>query len=160
MGRVDSLSSFHCILFCQFESNFLQGCFCFILECKSIYRYIVLKTYSLLSTIIAHLIYVSSSKVLKNCSKALACLLCIATASLKHLRNKVKIKPSTLKPPNKKLNLQKSIIFLKFHPFQWSFNVSLWAPGPISCILGAREFVCAQDVLTSSSQFFWHLECS
>ena len=47
------------------------------------------------STNLAHLVRVSSSKVLENCSKASACFLRIATASLKRLRNRVPKKLSS-----------------------------------------------------------------
>ena len=47
-----------------------------------------------LSTILAHFVRVSCPKVLENCSKANACFLRIATASLKRLRNKGPAKSS------------------------------------------------------------------
>ena len=54
------------------------------------------------------------------------------------------------KRDDKQKILLKPTILRKFHPFQWSFNVSCRAAGAISRTLGARGFVCDQLISTSS----------
>src|ERR1700678_3696082 len=48
------------------------------------------------------------------------------------------------------MDVRNPTILRKFHLFQWSFNVSCRAAGPISRTLGANGFVPAHVVLTSS----------